>query len=106
VRPHDQHLAESSPAPAEAPRHPNTVTMNPVPSDSLGPLLEALQRSGRSLDLSKIQRAYEFATRAHASQKRASGEPYVTHAVSVAVILAELLGAGADETLLQASLLH
>jgi GTP pyrophosphokinase len=80
--------------------------MNPVPSDSLGPLLEALQRSGRSLDLSKIQRAYEFATRAHASQKRASGEPYVTHAVSVAVILAELLGAGADETLLQASLLH
>jgi GTP diphosphokinase / guanosine-3',5'-bis(diphosphate) 3'-diphosphatase len=80
--------------------------MIPVPNDPLGPLLEILQRSGRVLDLDKIRAAYEFATRAHASQKRASGEPYVTHAVAVATILAELLGVGADETLLQAALLH
>jgi GTP diphosphokinase / guanosine-3',5'-bis(diphosphate) 3'-diphosphatase len=80
--------------------------MNSVPNDPLGPLLEILQRSGRALDLAKIRAAYDFAARAHASQKRASGEPYVTHTVAVATILAELLGAGADETLVQAALLH
>jgi guanosine-3',5'-bis(diphosphate) 3'-pyrophosphohydrolase len=80
--------------------------MNSVPNDPLGPLFEILQRSGRALDLAKIRAAYDFAARAHASQKRASGEPYVTHTVAAATILAELLGAGADETLLQAALLH
>ena len=80
--------------------------MSTVPNDPLGPLLEILQRSGRALDDAKIRAAYDFAAHAHGSQKRASGEPYVTHAVSVATILAELLGAGADGTLLQAALLH
>ncbi len=37
-----------------------------------------------------IKSAYLFAEKAHADQLRASGEPYITHCVSVAKILAEL----------------
>jgi GTP diphosphokinase / guanosine-3',5'-bis(diphosphate) 3'-diphosphatase len=41
--------------------------------------------AGREL----IQRAYRIAEKAHADQKRASGEPYITHLLAVASILAE-----------------
>ena len=37
-----------------------------------------------------IERAYEFALLAHAGQLRKSGEPYITHPLAVANILAEL----------------
>jgi GTP pyrophosphokinase len=80
--------------------------MEPHPHDALSPLLEALQRIGRAHDTARIRRAYDFAERAHGPQLRLSGEPYVTHTVAVAVLLTELLGAGADETLLEAALLH
>jgi guanosine-3',5'-bis(diphosphate) 3'-pyrophosphohydrolase len=41
-------------------------------------------------DRSLIERAYQFAHRNHGGQKRASGEPYIQHCVSVAQILADL----------------
>ena len=44
-----------------------------------------------------------FAHEAHAGQKRASGEPYVTHPLAVARILAEL---GLDPVAVTAALLH
>src|SRR5690606_26315767 len=37
-----------------------------------------------------IKRAFQFAEKAHSGQLRASGEPYITHCVAVAKILAEL----------------
>ena len=37
-----------------------------------------------------IKNAYQFAEKAHAGQLRASGEPYFTHCIAVAKILAEL----------------
>jgi len=37
-----------------------------------------------------VQRAYQLAERAHASQKRASGDPYITHCLAVASILADM----------------
>ena len=37
-----------------------------------------------------IRRAFQFAEKAHAGQVRASGEPYITHCLSVAMILADL----------------
>ena len=37
-----------------------------------------------------IKNAYQFAEKAHDEQLRASGEPYITHCVSVAKILAQL----------------
>lgn len=41
-------------------------------------------------DLPLVRRAYEFAAAAHNGQTRKSGDPYVTHPLSVARIIAEL----------------
>ena len=38
-----------------------------------------------------IRKAYEFAARAHADQKRKSGEPYIEHPRCVASIVSELM---------------
>ena len=50
-----------------------------------------------------IFKAYEYAKSAHASQKRASGEEYITHPIAVAKILIEL---GLDSATVAASFLH
>ncbi len=39
---------------------------------------------------SKVERAFEFGYRAHAGQSRASGQPYISHPVAVAQIVADL----------------
>ncbi len=51
----------------------------------------------------KIERAYVFAREAHEGVLRKSGEPYITHPVAVAVILAEL---NMDSDAIAAGLLH
>ncbi|TLM99711.1 bifunctional (p)ppGpp synthetase/guanosine-3',5'-bis(diphosphate) 3'-pyrophosphohydrolase, partial [bacterium] len=53
-------------------------------------LMQSLPDSYSVMDRELIQRAYYFAEKAHASQKRVSGEPYITHCVAVATILVEL----------------
>jgi GTP pyrophosphokinase len=50
-----------------------------------------------------LRRAYDVAERMHRGQVRKSGEPYITHPLAVAQILAEL---GMDTTTLVAALLH
>ncbi|MBI2795101.1 MAG: bifunctional (p)ppGpp synthetase/guanosine-3',5'-bis(diphosphate) 3'-pyrophosphohydrolase [Gemmatimonadetes bacterium] len=45
---------------------------------------------GERLDQELLARAYQFSERAHTGQVRRSGEPYVTHCVEVAKILADL----------------
>lgn len=56
-----------------------------------------------SLDRSLIQKAYEFAKKAHEGQQRLSGAAYLTHLVGVADILAEL---HMDSVTIAAGLLH
>jgi guanosine-3',5'-bis(diphosphate) 3'-pyrophosphohydrolase len=80
--------------------------MGTVPTDILGPLLQTLERSKPRADAARLRAAFEFAAKAHGSQLRLTGEPYVTHCVAVAIILAELLGPRADETILISALLH
>jgi GTP diphosphokinase / guanosine-3',5'-bis(diphosphate) 3'-diphosphatase len=53
-------------------------------------LMEALPDTFSGLDRELILRAYHFAEKAHEGQKRASGEPYITHCLAVAGILTEL----------------
>jgi guanosine-3',5'-bis(diphosphate) 3'-pyrophosphohydrolase len=76
-------------------------------SSSTNPVLEPLFRTVRQThpktDLREIERAYEVAERCHTGQKRKSGDPYITHPLSVATILAEL---GMDSPTLCAALLH
>jgi GTP pyrophosphokinase len=54
-------------------------------------------------DVRLLHAAYEVAEREHRGQQRTSGEPFITHPVAVATILAEL---GMDTTTLVAALLH
>ncbi|MBE3584770.1 RelA/SpoT family protein [Desulfofundulus thermocisternus] len=54
-------------------------------------------------DVSLLSRAYRFAEEAHRNQKRFSGEPFITHPVAVANILANLQ---MDLQTLVAGLLH
>jgi GTP diphosphokinase / guanosine-3',5'-bis(diphosphate) 3'-diphosphatase len=72
-------------------------------SDLLAPVLAefALHRPNEATDL--IERAGYAALMAHAEQYRRSGEPYITHPVAVASIVAEL---GLDEPTVAAALLH
>ncbi len=53
-------------------------------------LLESLPESYNLVDREMIQRAYKMAEAAHEGQKRVSGEPYITHCLSVAAILVEM----------------
>ena len=73
----------------------------------LNPVLEPLVAVHRQIypkaNLSLLQRAYDVAEVRHANQLRHSGDPYITHPLAVATILAEL---GMDTTTLVAALLH
>ncbi|MFC7343710.1 RelA/SpoT family protein [Saccharopolyspora griseoalba] len=70
-------------------------------------VLEPLAAVHRELhpqaDLGLLQRAYDVAEEKHRTQTRKSGDPYITHPLAVATILAEL---GMDTTTLVAGLLH
>lgn len=54
-------------------------------------------------DKALVEKAYEFAKKAHAGHTRYSGEPYFIHPVAAAKILAEY---GMDATTIAAGLLH
>ena len=66
-------------------------------------LRQQLQKSYSQQDVELVRRAYELAERAHADQKRKSGEPYIIHPLAVAGILAELR---LDAQTVAAALLH
>ncbi|MYF60489.1 MAG: bifunctional (p)ppGpp synthetase/guanosine-3',5'-bis(diphosphate) 3'-pyrophosphohydrolase [Gammaproteobacteria bacterium] len=66
-------------------------------------LAPAIEAYADRLDVGRIERAYRVAAEAHAGQRRASGARYVTHAVGVATILAELR---LDTASIAAGLIH
>ena len=66
-------------------------------------LLELLRITGKKYDLEKIQRAYDYAADLHEGQMRASGEPYISHPLAVAEIVA---GLELDTDSICAALLH
>jgi len=101
-------MALATPAPAEgAAEHGAGRRAAPGPSADLGvlvqPVLDAYLRRHPGADCSVIERAAERAAAAHAGQLRKSGEPYVTHPVAVAEIVADL---GLDASTVAAALLH
>jgi GTP diphosphokinase / guanosine-3',5'-bis(diphosphate) 3'-diphosphatase len=70
---------------------------------ALEPVLQAARANHPKADLTTVERAYVVAERAHRGQLRKSGDPYITHPVAVATILAEL---GMTPSTLVAALLH
>ena len=73
------------------------------PVGAVDTLLRTVRMHHPKADLTIIERAYTVAEKAHSGQKRRSGEPYITHPVAVAQILADL-GIGAKTV--AAALLH
>lgn len=67
------------------------------------PLIRAVRANHPKAEIDVIERAYETAKRCHEGQFRKSGEPYITHPVAVATILAEI---GMTPPTLVAALLH
>jgi GTP pyrophosphokinase len=66
-------------------------------------LIESLPESYSTADQELVQRAYRSAEQAHEGQTRASGEPYISHCLAVAAILAELC---VPPAVIAAGLLH
>jgi len=91
---------------------------NPITSRIIG-ITERLRTRGQTMDAEAlvkemlrhypdgdaelVRRAYVYAEDAHGQQKRVSGEPYFTHPVAVAMLIAEL---GMDPATIAATLLH
>ena len=58
--------------------------------DQLAALIARVQTYNPQADIGLIRRAYDYSARMHVDQKRESGEPYVTHPLNVATIIAQL----------------
>ncbi|MEI7917258.1 MAG: bifunctional (p)ppGpp synthetase/guanosine-3',5'-bis(diphosphate) 3'-pyrophosphohydrolase [Methylophilaceae bacterium] len=74
----------------------------PVDSED-SQLTLALKKYLKTPDIQLVWEAYRFSDQAHQGQMRRSGEPYITHPVSVALILASL---HLDTPTIIAALLH
>lgn len=66
-------------------------------------LLDVVYENNPNADLELLEEVYRFAEDLHKGQVRKSGEAYIIHPLSVALILAEL---GMDEKAVAAGLLH
>ena len=66
-------------------------------------LLKHIRKRNPEADLTLVRNAYRVADKGHQGQERLSGEPYISHVLAVANILA---GIDMDTTTLSAALLH
>lgn len=66
-------------------------------------LIDKILKYNEKADVALLNRAYVFSMKAHGNQKRASGEPYLTHPLEVSSILADLR---MDDATIAAGLLH
>jgi guanosine-3',5'-bis(diphosphate) 3'-pyrophosphohydrolase len=73
------------------------------PAGAVDRLIKTVRLHHPKADTALLERAYATAEKAHRGQKRKSGEPYITHPVAVAQILADL---GIGSKTLAAALLH
>jgi RelA/SpoT family (p)ppGpp synthetase len=66
-------------------------------------LIEQVKQYNPTANEGLLNRAYVYAMRAHGGQKRASGDPYISHPLEVAAILTDLK---LDDATIAAALLH
>ncbi len=74
-----------------------------TPEEGLAKLTEIIGKSYTEEEIANVKKAYELAAKVHGGQKRLSGEPYIMHPLSVALILARL---GMDDASIIAAMLH
>lgn len=95
--------ASSAPPPSSLRRLVPRIFSRAARRDDVDKLLRTVRTHHPKGDLAIIERAYAVADKAHDGQKRQSGEPYITHPLAVAQILAEL---GLGPKAIAAALLH
>ncbi|MBQ7098052.1 MAG: bifunctional (p)ppGpp synthetase/guanosine-3',5'-bis(diphosphate) 3'-pyrophosphohydrolase, partial [Clostridia bacterium] len=69
----------------------------------LDSLLRKLNKNSNASDLDCVKKAFNFAMKSHEGQMRVSGEPFFTHPIAVANILADM---ELDSSSVAAALLH
>jgi len=95
--------------PVAAPAGPSRRNLLPrlfskaQPAGAVDRLIKTVRTQHPKADLGIIERAFRAADRAHEGQLRRSGEPYITHPIAVAQILADL---GIGPVTIAAALLH
>lgn len=77
--------------------------VEPPPRVELEDLLTRLDEQGRSYDRGRLEAVYAFSADKHGDQLRKSGEPYLSHPLAVAFLLADLKF---DEVCVAVALLH
>ncbi len=75
----------------------------PRPDSRFRRVRDAVAHHYPQADLTSLRAAYELAEQAHHSQRRVTGEPYITHPIAVAQILADI---GIDPVAVAAAILH
>src|SRR3984885_6615809 len=75
----------------------------PAPPSGFEQLIDIVREARPKDDLSPIEKAYNFAAQYHSGQTRSSGEPYMSHPLAVARILA---GMRMDVVSIETGLLH
>jgi guanosine-3',5'-bis(diphosphate) 3'-pyrophosphohydrolase len=84
-------------------RPPSFCAASGSGEDPVARLLRVLAGTRPDADAAVIGRAYAVAAYRHEGQRRKSGDPYISHPLAVATILAEI---GADDQTVCAALLH
>ncbi|MBQ3044675.1 MAG: bifunctional (p)ppGpp synthetase/guanosine-3',5'-bis(diphosphate) 3'-pyrophosphohydrolase [Clostridia bacterium] len=80
-----------------------SVCTGSTPEECLEILIGLIGDNCTEQELCDVRKAYKIASEAHGGQLRLSGEPYIMHPLSVAVILASL---GMDQASIIAAILH
>ncbi len=97
---HDDHAQAAH----ESPAIPGGEEDRVIIARSYRNLLKSLKTSLNAEDHNNIRAAFELAAQAHQTQRRKSGEPYITHPIEVARICVEEIGLG--PTAVICALLH
>ncbi len=95
--------ADSAPASARVRSRLARIGRGSLANPVLDPLLNVYRETHPKGDVDAIEKAYSIAEQMHEGQLRKSGDPYITHPLAVATILAEL---GMTAPTLCAALLH
>ncbi len=77
---------------------------NAIIDQKVADIIDAIKRRIEPEDIERIKEAFELARKAHSSQFRKSGEPYIFHPIAVARIIAIELELGANP--IMAAFLH
>ena len=82
---------------------PETLHASPSPDQLFEAVAAEFLKHHPGGDRTRLERAYRRAAAAHEGQRRATGDPYISHPLTVAELLA---GYGMDEATLVAAILH